>query len=307
MSSLEEDLRELAELVPRLPGEAAELTQAARALVATVGPLLEEVRVVGGAGEEAAIAASALGQAFAKHARELEQHLEDILGESTREWTQSRQGVATAAEAALAAGNSLSQAKRELLTGLETAPAQIDPSEEAEAATARLRETAIESSMDLDIEGRELTNALSAFEDLMSDRVPRINAATEALMRHVEEMHDRMAETARTLTASLSAKAAALDEALRGVLDGLATELEQQRSSTTERILDSVGRPLEEAGDTAALALAALGEGATASSPRLVSARGELAEALAEVNTATRTFPDRIRQIHEAYQRIDGL
>jgi hypothetical protein len=307
MSSLEEDLRELADLVPKLPHEATALTEAARTLVATVGPLLQEVRVAGGAAGDAALAASSLGQAFAKHVGELEDHLQNVLAEATEEWEEARQAVATAADAALAAGTSLARADRELSTTLSAATADVDPTEEAEAATERLRETAIESSMDLDSEGRELIVALSNFEDLMGDRVPRINAASEALMRHVEGVHQRIAETARTLTASLSAKAAALEEGLGGVLTALAADLEQQRSESTEQLLDAVGRPLEEAGDAAALALAALGDGLTASMPALLAARDELAQAIAEVNTTTRSIPDRIRQINEAHERIDGL
>jgi ABC-type transporter Mla subunit MlaD len=306
MSNLEDDLRELADLLPGLPGEAAAADQAATALLAAARPLLEDLDALDEVADEIVAVASALGQAFAKHAQELEQHLRDTASEATASWGTARQAVESAAQGTFAAALALGQAKGTLLTALEAADEAVDPTAQAEAATGSLSEATLEALRDVNNEGVELQQAATAFNGLMTEQVPRVNAATEALQARVGELHDRIAEGAAGLVTALSEKASELDEALSAAIVAFAGALDDQRGLTLEQVRDAV-TPLTGASDAARQALAALGAGAESADRRLVEARAGFVQAFAELDEAARPLPPVIQEIHEAYQRVDGL
>lgn len=307
MSTLEEDMKALVELVPKLPREATAAVEAATALLAAANPVREEIAALAAAADEAGTVVSSLGQAFAKHANELEQHLREVLGETQESWGAARAAVTAAADGTFDEAVTFQQAKDALLETFVWCEEAVDPSEQAEPATERLRSTAEEAGNDLVERSNELQAGMTVFEEILSDRVPRLNAATEGLMRWIEEMEDRLREQAETLVATLSTKAAELDQALRASLAGLAADLEDQRALATQSLLDEVGRPLEEAGDGAQQALAAVGTSAADRDRRLAEARLEFVQAFAELEAAARPLPATIEQIHEAYQKVDGL
>jgi uncharacterized protein YoxC len=307
MSNLEDDLRELADLLPGLPGEATEATQAASALLTAARPLLEDLDALDGAADEIVAVANAIGQAFAKHAQELEEHLREVAREATDSWTTARQSVETAAAGTTAAALALSNAKGTLLTALEAADEAVDPTALAEAATESLGDATLEALRDVNNEGVALQQAATAYHSLMTDRVPRVNAAAEALQVRVQELHDRIATGAEQLIAGLAEKARDLDEGLRQTLATFANDLEDQRNLTAEQLRDEVAAKLAEAGDAANQALATLGRGAEERDRRLVEQRAQFQQAFAEVDDAARYVPAPIEQIHEAYEKVDGL
>jgi hypothetical protein len=307
MSSLEEDLRELADLLPGLPGEAAAAGQAATALLAAARPLLEELDALDEVADEIVAVANGLGQAFTKHAQELEQHLRDTTSEATASWGAARPAVENAAQGAFAAALALGQAKGTLLTALEAADEAVDPTASAEAATQSLSDATLEALRDVNNEGVELQQAATAFHALMSERVPRVNAATEALQARVGELHDRLAEGAASLVTALGEKARELDHALGAAIVTFATQLDDHRGATREQLRDAVAAPLAGATDAAQRALLALGAGAEAADRRLLEAREQFVQAFAELDEAARPIPPVIEEIHEAYQRVDGL
>jgi uncharacterized protein YoxC len=307
MSNLEDDLRELADLLPGLPGEATEASQAASALLTATRPLLEDLDALDGAADEVVAVASALGQAFAKHAQELEQHLRGVSAEVNESWATARKAVESAAGGTTAASLGLSNAKGTLLTALEAADQAVDPTAEAEAATASLVDATLEALRDVNNQGVELQLATTTYHALMTDRVPRVNVAAEALQTRVQQLHDRIAAGAEQLVTALAEKARDLDEALREALTTLAADLEDQRDTTAEALREEVAAKLAEAGDAANQALAALGRAAEERDRRLVELRAQFQQAFAEVDEASRWLPAPIEQIHEAYQKVDGL
>jgi chromosome segregation ATPase len=170
-----------------------------------------------------------------------------------------------------------------------------------------LRDTGEKAGDEIEREAKDLDEAMTAYEELMWDRVPRLNDASEGLMRRIEELENRLDEQAGTLIATMAAKAAEHDEALRASLAGLLAALEEERGVMTQHLADEVAKPLAEAADAARQALAELGSGAQERDKRLVEARTQFVQALMDLEGAARPIPGTIQQIHDAYQQIDGL
>jgi uncharacterized phage infection (PIP) family protein YhgE len=307
MSNLEEDLRELADLLPGLPGEAMSASQSAAALIAAATPLAGEIEAVDEVADEIVAVASKLGQAFAKHANDLEQHLRDTLAEVPSSWEAAAKAVESAAEGTFASALTLFQAKGTLLAALEPADEAIDPTEQAEAATESLAAGALEAQRGVSTESEELQQLATAYIDVLADRVPRINAATEALKARVDELHDRIEQGAGTLVVAMAEKARELDEALRQTLATFVAALEDQRTLSADHLREQVGPPLAEAGDAANQSLAALGTGVESRDRRLIEVRAQFGQAFADLDEAARLVPVTIQEIHEAFERVDGL
>jgi hypothetical protein len=307
MSTLEEDLRELVDLMPGLPGEAMAASQAAAARVAAARPLLDEIEAIDQAADEIVTVAGSLGQAFAKHAHDLEQHLRDTIGEADQSWAAARQAVETAADTTFSAALNSFQAKEALLGTLEAADEAVDPTTAAETATKSLEEASLEALRDINNHGVEIQRLAGEFLGLMGDRISRLNSSTEALQARVDELHDRLADGAASLVTTMAEKARQLDEALRQTLATFAADLEDQRNLTAEQLGDQVGTPIAEAGDGAQQGLAALGSGAETQDRRLIEVRAQFVQAFAELEESVRNVPNTIQEIHEAFEKVDGL
>jgi len=307
MSTLEEDLRALLELAPKLPVEAKAATEAAIALRNAANPLRDEIQAVAEAAEEASHVASGLGQAFAKHTNELEQHLHSVLDEANSSWRTAQASLSATFPQTVESMGKLTQAKDGLVDRLMAADKEMDPTTEAENATKSLADAAETAKNDLDREANEFATAMTTLEEILGDRVPRLNTAAEALMKRLEDYHDKLEEQASTLISTMAAKGTELENALRASLDWLSAELENHLNLAAGQLADQVDKPLEEAGDGTKQALAALGTTTEERDKALATARAEFVQAFADLEAMTQPMPETMDAIHQAYEKVDGL
>jgi chromosome segregation ATPase len=307
MSTLEEDLRELSDLLPGLPGEAEAASHAATALATATTPLLAEVAALHDSAHEAVGVTSQLGQAFAKHASELEEQLRTALTEANASWGAARQAIEHAAEETFASALGMTQAKTALESALETGAAGLNGNiADGDAALARLQHVAATAKQGVhDASAAVHTEAVGVHGILAM--VAELNAATDALQARITELQGQIAASAGHLHEALVKKTHDVGEAMQQALATLGAELDDQRSLTHDHLHDGVAKPLGAEGDAAHQALVSLGTSAGERDRQLVDARATFAQAFAELEESAARIPDTIHEIHEAFEKIDGL
>jgi len=307
MSTLEDDLRELSDLLPGIPGEATAASQSAAALVAAAAPLQHEVEGLGGAAHDAVRVTSQLGQAFAKHANELAQALRADVAEATGSWTTARHAIEEAADKTFIAAIALSEPKAALLHTMDAHGHAIEGAiAQGDAVRTRLDHATIAAKNGTHEHVLTLRQESTAYHDMLK-AVPRLNDAADEIQARARELHDEIAEAATALHESLTQKAKELEDALRQSLATFTAELEGQRTLVRDTVQDDVAKPLDQAADAVVQSLAALAKSVEERDRRLVDLRAQLGQKLGQVEHTAQRIPDGVRDIHAAYERIDGI
>ena len=304
MSTLEEDLAELSDVLPRLPDELTSLGQSAHHLAGAASTLLAEVAT---ARQETAGLLAHLRNMLPGLTVLVEAHgkgLESSLAGAETAWADGHGQLVDGEHTLAAAEQQVDTARTDLMRALFEAATEVDQaSADGEAAIDRIESTARDGHDRIQAAAGAVTDQVGALRALLERTKESLREASQDLMDRVKLFRENAEFDTRVLFDHLMLRQEQYSDHLEDVDRELVSGTEAVSLALARR-LDAVGTLVRLNGAKLRLELDALAAGALAQRDAVAKARGGLNETLGGLRESAAPMPGAIQEIRAAVLRM---
>lgn len=304
MTTLEEDLAELSDVLPRVPDELTGLGQSARDLAGAASAMLAEVA-----------AAHQEISGLLTHVRNMlpgltvlveahDKRLEFSLTGAEKAWADGHGQLVDGEHALETAGQQVDAARTDLIRALFEAATEVDQaSADGEAAIDRIESTARAGHDRIQAAAGAVTDQVGVLRALLERTKESLHEASQDLMDDVKVFCENADQESRNVLNHLMDRQEQYSGHLEDVGKEVASGTEGHRLVLARR-LDAVSALVGLSGAKLRLELDALAAGARSQQDAVAKARGGLNETVGGLREAAAPLPGAIQEIHEAVLRM---